>query len=55
VWASFNLRNILLQNGFIENMKPITQIWNHHKPTPHESRWGTIIHKEEVYTTKKYW
>jgi hypothetical protein len=34
VGPPFNLKNILLQNGFIENMKPISQIQAHQNPTP---------------------
>jgi hypothetical protein len=29
VWAPFNLKNILLKNRSIENMKPRAQIKNH--------------------------
>ncbi len=44
VWAPLDLKNILLQNGSIENMKPRTQIWSHQNPTPYKNRWGTNLH-----------
>jgi hypothetical protein len=33
VWAPLNLRNILLQNEFVKNTKPIAQIQSHQNPT----------------------
>jgi len=34
VWAPLNLKKIFLQNGFIKNAKPNTQIWSHQSPIP---------------------
>jgi len=34
VGPPLNLRNIFLQNGFIENTKPKAQIWSHQSPIP---------------------
>jgi len=55
VWAPLNLKNILLQNGSIENMKPKAQIWSHESPTPSKNKWGTILHRKKAYTIKGYW
>jgi hypothetical protein len=33
VWAPFDPSDVLLQNNYIEDTKPQTQIWSHHNPT----------------------
>jgi hypothetical protein len=54
VWAPLNVKNIFFQNRFIENTKPIAQIWNHKSLTPYKNKWGTILHKEKAYPTEGY-
>jgi hypothetical protein len=55
VWAPFNLKNILLQNGSIENTKPRAKIWKPPKPNSLEKQMGTILHKKKAYAMKGYW